>query len=177
MKYDIVHYSIIIFAPMSEHLHISTISKQDAYEVLLPQIQNLITGERNLIANLANVSSAIHMTFKHLWVGFYLLDDHQLVLGPFQGPIACTRIIKGRGVCGTAWDKNKTIIVNDVNEFKGHISCSSDSLSEIVVPLYGPTNDILGILDIDSSEKASFDEIDQSYLEKLCGIITKNLVD
>ena len=162
---------------MSEHLHISTRSKQDSYEVLLPQIQNLIAGESNLIANLANISSAIHMTFKHLWVGFYLLEDNQLVLGPFQGPIACTRITKGKGVCGTAWNENKTIIVKNVGTFKGHISCSSDSVSEIVVPLYDGKNNILGVLDIDSTQEANFDEVDQSYLEKLCDHITKNLID
>lgn len=162
---------------MSEHLHISTRSKQDSYEVLLPQIQNLIAGESSLIANLANISSAIHMTFKHLWVGFYLLDGDQLVLGPFQGPIACTRITKGKGVCGTAWSENKTIIVTNVDDFKGHISCSSDSVSEIVIPFYDAKNNILGVLDIDSTQEATFDELDQSYLEKLCDLITKNLID
>lgn len=162
---------------MSEHLHISTRSKQDSYEVLLPQIQNLIAGESSLIANLANISSAIHMTFKHLWVGFYLLDGDQLVLGPFQGPIACTRITKGKGVCGTAWSENKTIIVKNVDDFKGHISCSSDSVSEIVIPFYDAKNNILGVLDIDSTQEATFDELDQSYLEKLCDLITKNLID
>lgn len=160
---------------MSENLQINKTSKKDAYETLLPQVQSLIAGEVNLIANLANACSAIQMTFDHLWTGFYLVDKKQLVLGPFQGPIACTRIPMGKGVCGTAWKEQNTVIVKNVNEFEGHIACSSDSVSEIVVPLFDLENNIIGVLDIDSTQEAMFDETDQKYLEKLCLLITKNL--
>ncbi|UTW67734.1 GAF domain-containing protein [bacterium SCSIO 12643] len=160
---------------MSENLQINKTSKKDAYETLLPQVQSLIAGEVNLIANLANACSAIQMTFDHLWTGFYLVDKKQLVLGPFQGPIACTRIPMGKGVCGTAWKEQNTVIVKNVNEFEGHIACSSDSVSEIVVPLFDLENNIIGVLDIDSAQEAMFDETDQKYLEKLCLLITKNL--
>jgi len=160
---------------MSESLQINTISKKESYETLLPQIHSLIAGEGNLIANLANICSAIQMTFDHLWTGFYLVEKNQLVLGPFQGPIACTRIPMGKGVCGTAWNNQQTVIVKNVNEFEGHIACSSDSVSEIVVPLFDLKNQIIGVLDIDSIHEGMFDKIDQQYLEELCGMITKNL--
>lgn len=159
---------------MSENLVISVESKEKAYQTLLPQIQNLLFGEPNLIANLANISSAIKMTFGHLWVGFYLIENDQLVLGPFQGPIACTRISKGKGVCGKAWEDNKTVVVKNVNEFSGHIACSTDSVSEIVVPLHHENGAFLGVLDMDSITEGEFDEIDQMYLEQLVQIIAKS---
>jgi len=161
---------------MAENLIISTGSKDEVYQTLLSQIEHLLAGETNLIANLANISSAIEMTFGFLWVGFYLKESEgQLVLGPFQGPIACTRIQKGKGVCGTAWSENRTVIVQNVNDFTGHIACSSASVSEIVVPFYSSTGNFLGVLDIDSKEESSFDEVDQLYLEKLILILSKTI--
>jgi GAF domain-containing protein len=160
---------------MSENLQIDSSSKEAAYRLLVPQIESLMMGESNIIANLANISSAIQMTFSHLWVGFYIKENDQLVLGPFQGPIACTRIQKGQGVCGTAWKEEKTMIVADVNLFDGHIACSSDSVSEIVVPLFHSNNNFFGVLDIDSTEKAAFDTTDAIYLEKIAQLITNSL--
>ena len=157
---------------MAEELHISNTNKESAYKSLLPQLEALIKGETNLIANLANISSALKMTFNHLWIGFYWVENEQLVLGPFQGPIACTRISKGKGVCGTAWEQKKTIIVQDVNDFPGHIACSSESISEIVTPIFSKNGEVIGILDIDSSTKATFDSTDQKYLEQVAKIIT-----
>ena len=158
---------------MAENLHISIGNKKDVYQTLLPQIEGLISGETNIIANLANVSSAINMTFNHLWVGFYLLDETQLVLGPFQGPIACTRILKGKGVCGQSWLKKETIIVKNVNDFPNHIACSSDSISEIVVPIFNAKGDFFGVLDIDSSLEGTFDVIDKNFLEQIASLISK----
>jgi GAF domain-containing protein len=141
-----------------------TISEQ--YETLLPQVAAIIEGEKDLIANLANFTAVLKQQFKWLWIGFYLVKDDQLVLGPFQGPIACTRISKGKGVCGKAWQEAKTIIVPNVDEFPGHIACSSLSKSEIVIPII--TNEtVVGVLDIDSQILNSFSEIDQLYLEKM----------
>jgi GAF domain-containing protein len=160
---------------MSESLTISVESKEKAYQTLLPQVESLLHGEKNLIANLANICSAIQMTFSPLWVGFYLVEDDQLVLGPFQGPIACTRINKGKGVCGSAWSENKTIIVKNVEEFPGHIACSSESVSEIVVPLHSANGDIIGVLDIDSIREGQFDNTDKSYLEQLVQILTNTI--
>lgn len=151
-----------------------TLSKKERYENLLPQINELFKGEKNLIANLANLSAALKSSFNFLWVGFYLLDENNLVLGPFQGPVACTRIEIGKGVCGTAFREKKTIIVEDINLFEGHIVCSSDSRSEIVVPLY-KKNALIGVLDIDSEHLSHFDEIDQTYLEKLLTSIQHSL--
>lgn len=160
---------------MSENLIVSTGSKEQVYETLLLQLEHLLENESNLIANLANISSAIKMTFGFLWVGFYLKEtEDQLVLGPFQGPIACTRINKGKGVCGSSWEKNKTIIVENVNDFPNHIACSSASLSEIVVPFYSNSGNFLGVLDIDSDKESSFNTQDQLYLEKLVKILTKS---
>ena len=160
---------------MAENLHVSSGNKEEVYQTLLPQIEALIVGETNSIANLANVSSAINMTFKHLWVGFYLLDSDQLVLGPFQGPIACTRILKGKGVCGQSWMKEETIIVKNVNDFPNHIACSSDSVSEIVVPIFNSKGAFFGVLDIDSSKEGSFDIIDKKYLEQITSLISKTI--
>ena len=138
-------------------------SKEDLYISLSPQIKSLIEGEVDLVANLANVAAALKEAFNFFWVGFYIVKNNQLVLGPFQGPIACTRIAYGKGVCGTSWKDKKTIIVDDVNQFPGHIACSSLSQSEIVVPIIR-NNEVVAVLDVDSDELSQFDEIDKKYL-------------
>ena len=152
---------------MAEELITTGNTKKEKYESLLPQIHALIEGERDQIANLSNISAALKQTFNFFWVGFYLVKENELVLGPFQGTIACTRIQKGKGVCGTCWEKGKTIIVPDVDAFPGHIACSNASRSEIVVPIYDTKNNIVGVLDVDSDVLNDFDEVDQSFLEKL----------
>lgn len=151
---------------MSEELIFKSGNKVEVYSSLLPQVKSLVESEKDLIANLANVSAALKETFAFLWVGFYLVRQDELVLGPFQGPIACTRICKGRGVCGTAWQKAETLIVPDVDAFPGHIACNSRSRSEIVVPLMR-NGFVWGVLDIDSDNPNTFDEIDQQFLEEL----------
>jgi GAF domain-containing protein len=158
---------------MAEDLVISTGIKADQYKELIPQIKGLLHGEPDLIANLANVAAALKQQFGWLWVGFYLVKDGDLVLGPFQGPVACTRIKKGRGVCGAAWADEKTLIVPDVEKFPGHIACSSMSKSEIVVPLYD-NKKVTGVLDVDSTELNDFDETDQYYLEEIAQLINWN---
>ncbi len=155
---------------MAEDLNILNGSKEDQYQNLLPQIKGLLEGESDLIANLANVSAALKEQFNFFWVGFYLVKNDELVLGPFQGPVACTRIKKGRGVCGTSWEQAKTIIVPDVEKFPGHIACSSLSKSEIVLPLFKDTT-VIGVLDVDSSSLDSFDETDKIYLERIIELI------
>lgn len=155
---------------MAEDLSILKGTKQEQYESLIPQIQGLLYGEPNLIANLANISAALKEQFNWWWVGFYWIQEDELVLGPFQGPVACTRIKKGRGVCGGAWEQGKTLVVEDVEKFPGHIACSSASKSEIVVPVYKDGN-IVGVLDVDSELLAHFDETDRIYLEKIVGLI------
>ena len=155
---------------MAEDLNIHTGTKQEQYEALIPQIQGLLQGENNLVANLANISAALKEQFNWWWVGFYWIHEDELVLGPFQGPVACTRIKKGRGVCGGAWEQEKTLIVADVEKFPGHIACSSASKSEIVVPVY-QHNKIVGVLDVDSEHLSQFDEIDQLYLEKIVALL------
>jgi len=155
---------------MAEDLTITQGDKKTQYESLLPQIQGLVTGEPNLIANLANIAAALKEQFNWFWVGFYWVIDDELVLGPFQGPVACTRIKKGRGVCGSAWEKASTIIVEDVEKFPGHIACSSLSKSEIVVPVF-KEGKIIGVLDVDSSEWSQFDTTDQVYLEQIVALI------
>lgn len=152
---------------MAEDLNIAQGTKEEKYRALLPQLKGLLEGEDDLIANLANASAALKETFCFFWVGFYLVKGEELVLGPFQGPIACTRIKKGRGVCGTAWAKAQTLVVPDVDAFPGHIACSSLSRSEIVVPLRNAEG-VWGVLDIDSEELDSFDETDARFLEELC---------
>lgn len=137
---------------------------------MLPQLQALVDTETNLIANLANIAAALKQTFNFFWVGFYMIEDNELVLAPFQGPIACTRIRFGRGVCGTAWKEARTLIVPDVEQFPGHIACSSDSKSEIVVPII-KEGSVIGVLDIDSDTLNSFDETDARYLEEICTYI------
>lgn len=156
---------------MAEDLSvIKSSSKAELYDHLNPQLEALLLEEENLIANMANFSAAIKETFNFLWVGFYLVDDEELVLGPFQGPVACTRIAKGKGVCGTAWEKQKTIIVKNVDEFPGHIACSSLSKSEIVLPVI-KNNEIIGVLDIDSTDLNTFDETDEKYLTQLLNLL------
>jgi GAF domain-containing protein len=146
-------------------------SKGERYTSLFPQIESLIAVEPNLIANLANISAALKQAFDFFWVGFYLIKGDELVLGPFQGPVACTRIKYGRGVCGTAWKEARTLIVPDVEQFPGHIACSSESKSEIVLPLYNSSDEIIGVLDIDSDSLDSFDETDALYLEKIVKLL------
>jgi L-methionine (R)-S-oxide reductase len=142
-------------------------NKEDVYSSILLQIKALVGDEKDSIANLANVSAALKETFGFLWVGFYLVKDDELVLGPFQGPIACTRIKMGRGVCGKSWEDVATIVVANVAEFPGHIACSSASKSEIVVPLVQDSK-VIAVLDVDSDEFATFDEVDAHYLNQLC---------
>lgn len=152
---------------MAESLTVVAGTKAEKYRQLIPQIQALVTGETNLIANLANVSSALNSTFGFFWVGFYLVEEDELVLGPFQGTIACTRIRKGKGVCGTAWEQKMVQLVPDVDAFPGHIACSSDSRSEIVVPVF-KSGEVVAVLDVDSTELNDFDTTDQEYLTELC---------
>ena len=152
---------------MAENLSINAGSKEEKYRELLPQLYALISTETDFIANLANLSAALKQTFNFFWVGFYLVKGDELVLGPFQGPIACTRILFGRGVCGTAWEEAKTQLVPDVEAFPGHIACSSLSRSEIVVPLIKEGR-VWGVLDIDSDLLNFFDETDRKYLEEMC---------
>ena len=140
-------------------------TKTEKYQELYKQLQSLLSGESDQIANMANMAALIHETFGFWWTGFYIVKGEQLVLGPFQGPIACTRIPYGKGVCGTAWQRQETIVVPDVEEFPGHIACSSLSRSEIVVPIFRDTS-VYAVLDIDSKELATFDDIDKEWLEK-----------
>jgi len=158
---------------MSENLYIPVeATKSEKYEAILPQIEALISGESDLYANLANISSALKEAFDFFWVGFYLVKGNQLVLGPFQGPIACTRINPGKGVCGTAWTEKKTQLVPDVEAFPGHIACSAASKSEIVIPVFKEEKVVM-VLDVDSDLLDDFDAEDQKYLEKLMGILEK----
>jgi GAF domain-containing protein len=145
--------------------------KEKQYQLLLKQAQALVKDETNLIANMSNLSSLIHFTFGFWWTGFYLVDGKQLVLGPFQGPLACTRIPYGKGVCGTAWAEKKTLVVPDVEQFPGHIACSSESRSEIVVPIF-KDGEVWAELDIDSKELNTFDEIDKQWLEQIVKVLT-----
>lgn len=154
---------------MSENLIIQGNNKQELYENLLPQIKSLVECENDEIANMANVSACLKDTFNFWWVGFYRVIDNELVLGPFQGPLACTRIRKGKGVCGTAWQEAKTQIVPDVDAFPGHIACSSLTRSEIVVPIIR-NDEVVAVLDIDSEKPANFDEVDKENLEKLVAL-------
>jgi GAF domain-containing protein len=156
---------------MAEIINISQqLSKEEKYKALLPQLKALLHGETDEVANLANTAAALWETFRFFWVGFYLIKNTELVLGPFQGPVACTRIAFGRGVCGAAWKEKKTLIVPDVAQFPGHISCNSRSKSEIVAPLF-KHGEIYGVLDIDSDQPAAFDETDAKYLEKIAALV------
>lgn len=156
---------------MAEELIVAeNVSKEEKYKSLLPQIEGLIYGEEDIVANLANIASALKYGMNFFWVGFYLVKEGELVLGPFQGPIACTRIRKGKGVCGTTWEKAETMLVDNVEEFPGHIACSSDSKSEIVLPAF-KNDEVALILDVDSDKLSDFDEVDQKYLEQLMKMI------
>lgn len=157
---------------MSEDLRIpaSNLSRQQRYQELIPQVQALVGGERDLVANLANIAAALHETFRFLWVGFYLVQQETLVLGPFQGPVACTRIAKGKGVCGTAWLERRNIIVPDVEQFPGHIACSSRSRSEIVLPAFRD-GEVFLVMDVDSEELNHFSEEDERGLMEIIHII------
>lgn len=156
---------------MSEELKVANGTKAERYAELLPQIQAVVSGESDLIANMANVASMLHETFRFWWTGFYRVVDGELVLGPFQGPLACTRIAKGKGVCGTAWAERHTLIVPDVDAFPGHIACSSLSRSEIVVPVISQGN-VIAVLDIDSEYLSTFDSTDRENLEKIASMLT-----
>ena len=160
---------------MAEDLSIIQGTKEEQYQTLLPQIKALMEGEPDLIANLGNICAALKEQFGWLWVGFYLVKNEELVLAPFQGPVACTRIRKGRGVCGAAWQSAKTLIVPDVEKFPGHIACSSLSKSEIVVPIIN-NNDVVGVLDADSEILDFFDETDKNYLEEIVGWIETKMI-
>ena len=152
---------------MTELLTINGNSKEEKYATLLPQLKSLMEAEDDVIANMANVATCIMETFHFWWVGFYRVIDNTLVLGPFQGPLACTRIKRGKGVCGTAWDKAQTIVVEDVEQFPGHIACSSASRSEIVVPIFDKDNKVAAVLDIDSEYLNTFDATDKKWLEEV----------
>jgi len=159
---------------MAEELTKVQGTRKEIYEGLLPQIRSLIQGETDLIANLANTCAALRESLGFFWVGFYLVKGDELVLGPFQGPIACTRIRKGKGVCGSAWEQKTSLIVPDVELFPGHIACSSLSRSEIVVPLFDSNNHVWGVLDVDSTELNDFSETDRIALEELCQWLAEN---
>ncbi|MFA6727072.1 MAG: GAF domain-containing protein [Prevotella sp.] len=159
---------------MSENLIIKGSNKQEMYKTLIPQIEALVSAETDIVANMANIAAALKQTFHFFWVGFYVVKEDMLVLAPFQGPLACTRIKYGKGVCGTAWKEARTIIVADVEQFPGHIACSSLSRSEIVVPITNGNN-IFAVLDIDSEQLGSFDRIDAENLEKLCKLIAPKI--
>ena len=158
---------------MAETLTVShSADKAERYRTLLPQARALLQDETDWVAGLANVSAMLKMSFDWLWVGFYLVKHEQLVLGPFQGPLACTRIGHGKGVCGSAWARAQTMVVEDVDAFPGHIACSSASRSEIVVPLFDAQGQVAGVLDVDSEQLAAFDALDAQYLEQLAALIT-----
>ena len=156
---------------MEEDLKISGGNKEERYAILLPQVVSLVEGESDRIAGMANMAAALAQTFGFFWVGFYRVIGDKLVLGPFQGPIACTRIAFGKGVCGTAWKRAETVIVPDVDAFPGHIACNSASRSEIVVPVKAD-GEVIAVLDIDSDRLGAFDEVDQRYLEQLVALLT-----
>jgi GAF domain-containing protein len=158
---------------MAESLSVTGTTKKEKYESLLPQIKALIEGESDRIANLSNIMSALKYGMDFFWAGIYFVKNDQLVLGPFQGPVACTRIVLGKGVCGTCWKEKKTIVVEDVDLFPGHIACSSASRSEIVLPAFDNKGEVNLVLDIDSDQLAAFDQTDQLYLEQLMRIIEK----
>ncbi|HZX75301.1 MAG TPA: GAF domain-containing protein [Cyclobacteriaceae bacterium] len=160
---------------MAEQLIIATSeNKTERYKILIPQIQSLVEGEPDIVANLSNIAAALRQTMNFFWVGFYLVKNNELVLGPFQGPIACTRIAFGKGVCGASWKEKKVILVPDVEEFPGHIACSSDSKSEIVLPAF-KNNEVALVLDVDSDKLNDFDEIDEIYLKQVMTVIEKFL--
>lgn len=156
---------------MAESINLTSTSKEERYNELLPQLKSLLEGETDVIANMANICAALKFGMHFFWVGFYLVKHEQLVLGPFQGPIACTRIHYGKGVCGTSWQKKETIIVDDVEAFPGHIACSALSKSEIVLPLFDNNKNVFAVLDIDSDELKTFDKTDELYLNKIINLL------
>jgi GAF domain-containing protein len=155
---------------MADDLIISNGDKHAQYTTLIPQVQALLSGEKDVVANMANLVAALKEQFNFFWVGFYLVKKNELVLGPFQGPVACTRIAKGRGVCGTSWQNAQTLIVPDVEKFPGHIACSSLSKSEIVIPIFKDAH-VIGVLDVDSDSLGAFDETDARFLEQMVQMI------
>ena len=158
---------------MAEELAISTSTdKRERYESLIPQIEALVSGEPDFIANLSNIAAALRQAMNFFWVGFYLVKENQLVLGPFQGPIACTRINFGKGVCGTSWEEKRVLIVENVDEFPGHFACSSDSKSEIVLPAL-KNGEVFLVLDVDSDKLADFDNVDEEYLSRVMRLIER----
>jgi L-methionine (R)-S-oxide reductase len=158
---------------VAESLSIVGETKSEKYRELFPQIRALVEGEPNVVANMANAVSAMKMTFGFFWVGFYVVEGNELVLGPFQGPIACTRIAKGKGVCGTSWQRNEVLVVPDVDAFPGHIACSSESRSEIVLPIV-KNGEVIAVLDIDSKDLNDFDETDAHHLTEICQWLGSN---
>lgn len=157
---------------MAEQLIIAaSTDKVERYKILIPQIESLVEGEKDVVANLSNIAAALRQTMNFFWVGFYLVKENQLVLGPFQGPIACTRIAFGKGVCGTCWKEKKVMLVPDVEEFPGHIACSSDSKSEIVLPAFNKQGDVTLVLDVDSDKLSDFDKTDEHYLQQVMRIV------
>lgn len=159
---------------MAEDLYVSGGTKAERYTALFPQVESLLHSETDEVANLANVAAALKETFGFFWVGFYRVSGDELVLGPFQGPVACTRIHRGRGVCGTAWQEARTLVVPDVDAFPGHIACSSLSRSEIVVPLTDDAGKVWGVLDVDSNELNAFDEVDARFLEDVGRLLRRS---
>ncbi len=157
---------------MAENFAIQGETKEEKYQSLLPQLHALVKGEPDQTANLANIAAALHQTFGFFWVGFYMVKNNELVLGPFQGPVACTRIALGAGVCGTSWKNAETIIVDDVEKFPGHIACSAASKSEIVIPIYSTDKKVVAVLDVDEDKYAMFDATDKLYLEKVAVLVT-----
>jgi len=157
---------------MAESIIVGGSTKKGKYESLLPQIKELVKGEKDLIANLANVVAALKYGMNFFWVGIYFVRENEMVLGPFQGPVACTRIGFGKGVCGTSWKEKRTIVVEDVEKFSGHIACSSDSKSEIVIPCFKDEK-VIAVLDVDSDKLNDFDETDKNFLEQISTLITK----
>ena len=150
-------------------------AKSEKYRELVASIRALVEGETDQIAVMSNIAAAIHQTMRFWWTGFYRVQQGELVLGPFQGPVACMHIAFGRGVCGTAWKQQQTIIVPDVEQFPGHIACSSASRSEIVVPVFDASGNVVAVLDIDSEHLATFDDVDRQYLEEICGLLTEGI--
>jgi L-methionine (R)-S-oxide reductase len=147
------------------------LGREERYKQLIPQLESLVAGETDELANLGNIIAGIKETFGFLWVGFYFVKDGSLVLGPFQGPVACTRIAKSKGVCGKSWELNQTIVVEDVDQFPGHIACSSASRSEIVLPVRNARQEVIGVLDVDSIQLKDFSDIDRLYLEKVIKLV------
>jgi GAF domain-containing protein len=156
---------------MAESIQVTGTTKAEKYESLLPQLKSLVEGEPDFIANLSNIMSALKYTMDFFWVGIYFVKENQLVLGPFQGPVACTRIAYGKGVCGKTWELKKTLVVEDVDQFPGHIACSSLSRSEIVLPAFDKSGEVTLILDVDSEHLSNFDPTDQKYLEQVMRLI------